>query len=76
MAAADHQPADDMQGMLHMCLAVLGGLLALGLVLFLLRTAKQATRPRSRVVRAGVPARAPPWRRGREILGSACVLRV
>jgi hypothetical protein len=78
--AAEHLPASDgmqrMQDMLHMCLAVLGGLLALGLALFLLGSVSGAARPRSGGVRSGVPARAPPWRRGRDILGSACVLRV
>jgi hypothetical protein len=80
MVAADQQQASpempDMQDMLHMCLAVLGGLLALGLALFLLGAVESLRSARFRAAATEVPARSPPWRRGRDILGSACVLRV
>jgi hypothetical protein len=70
------QAPDDMGDMLHLCLAVLGGLLILALTLFLLTSVSKVTTARFRAAPAGVPARAPPWRRGRDILESACVLRV
>jgi hypothetical protein len=74
---ADQQQApSDMGDMLHVCLAVLGGLLALALTLFLLTSMPEVSTARFRAAPAGIPARAPPWRRGRDILESACVLRV
>ncbi|MEC3979303.1 hypothetical protein [Amycolatopsis sp. H20-H5] len=78
LPAADPAPMDP--GMhhdpLHLCLAVLGALAGLAVVLWLLGVVGAVAPSLAQRVRRPGPSRPPPSRRGREILLTACVLRV
>lgn len=75
MTVPDHVPESPAHDLIHLCLAVLGAVAGLLLLVLLLgvfwpavRTARR-TRPVSRVDR-------PPWTSGRSVLTSVCVLRL
>jgi hypothetical protein len=70
-----HDPGMD-HSTLHLCLAVLGAVIALALVLWLLRTVNPDTSPISARTRGAAPARPPPPRPGRDLLSTFCVLRI
>jgi hypothetical protein len=72
----DQQPSGDHNGMLHLCLAVMSDLVTLLLILCLLGVVNRAEAMHLRAVSSPAPARAPPWRRGRDLLHTACVLRI
>jgi hypothetical protein len=72
----DHQPSGDHKSMLHLCLAVMSDLVTLLLFLCRLGAGNRAESTHLRAVSSPAPARAPPWRRGRDLLCTACVLRI
>lgn len=61
---------------LHLCLAVLGAVVALALALWLLRAVNTNASPLVPRMRGVAAARPPPLRPGRDILSAFCVLRI
>ena len=61
---------------MHLCLAVLGAVIALALALWLLRMVNTTASPLIARMPGAATARPPPLRPGRDILSTFCVLRI